>query len=183
MAELRAVVMRDDLERLGRYDPVRVRRRFLDAFDAAHTGVIVVDGVDAGLIALRPTEGAQWIEHFYVRADYQGLGIGSAVLGRTLAEHGDERPFRLNVLQGSRARALYEAHGFVVDGEDAIDVFMVRSHAQERPQLEHTVGRARHVGGQCVGAEDFGPPLRARDRDVDAVAVEEEPHPSRHVIG
>jgi hypothetical protein len=29
-------------------------------------------------------------------------------------------------LQGSRARALYERHGFVVECEDAIDVFMVR---------------------------------------------------------
>lgn len=32
IAELRAVVLRHDLERLGRFDPVRVRRRFLDQF-------------------------------------------------------------------------------------------------------------------------------------------------------
>jgi hypothetical protein len=29
-------------------------------------------------------------------------------------------------LQGSRARALYERNGFVVESEDAVDVFMVR---------------------------------------------------------
>jgi hypothetical protein len=29
-------------------------------------------------------------------------------------------------LQGSRARALYERNGFVVEREDAVDVFMVR---------------------------------------------------------
>jgi hypothetical protein len=32
----------------------------------------------------------------------------------------------LDVLQGSAARRLYERHGFVVESEDAIDVFMVR---------------------------------------------------------
>ncbi|WP_350271581.1 hypothetical protein [Frondihabitans sucicola] len=35
MAELRAVVMRPDLERLGRFDPARVRSRFLDGYSPA----------------------------------------------------------------------------------------------------------------------------------------------------
>jgi hypothetical protein len=30
------------------------------------------------------------------------------------------------VLQGSRARALYERNGFVVESEDPVDIFMVR---------------------------------------------------------
>ncbi|MEJ6544322.1 hypothetical protein PQI65_14125 [Brachybacterium paraconglomeratum] len=54
MAELRAVVMRPDLERLGRYDPERVRRRFLDSFTPAHTRVIQHAGIDVGLVAVRP---------------------------------------------------------------------------------------------------------------------------------
>jgi hypothetical protein len=36
---------------------------------------------------------------------------------------------RLNVLQGSPARRLYERYGFVVEAEDAVDVFMVRGTA------------------------------------------------------
>lgn len=32
--------------------------------------------------------------------------------------------YRLNVLRGSPARGLYERHGFVVDSEDDVDVFM-----------------------------------------------------------
>lgn len=32
----------------------------------------------------------------------------------------------LNVLQGSAARRLYERHGFVVEAQDPIDVFMMR---------------------------------------------------------
>ena len=46
IAELRAVVLRADLERLGRFDPVRVRQRFLSAFDPAVTQVVVASASD-----------------------------------------------------------------------------------------------------------------------------------------
>lgn len=126
IAELRAVVLLDDLERLGRYDPVRVRRRFLDAFDPASTSVIVIDGADAGSITLRTDDaGAVWVEHFYLDPVFQGRGIGSAVLAQVLAAD-SSATFRLNVLQGSPARRLYERVGFDVDSEDEVDVFMTR---------------------------------------------------------
>ncbi|MFJ2542512.1 GNAT family N-acetyltransferase [Microbacterium sp. NPDC087589] len=124
MAELRAVVMRPDLERLGRYDPVRVRQRFLDAFVPENTRVIVVDGEDVGLVAVRHERDALWIEHFYLAPESQGRGIGAAVLAHLLADGDGTRPFRLNVLQSSPARRLYERHGFVLESEDAVDVFM-----------------------------------------------------------
>jgi len=124
MAELRALVLRADLERLGRWDPVRVRRRFLAAFDSAHTSVIRIDGENVGLVAVRPEADALWIEHFYLMPQHQGRGLGGAVLREVLATRGDSRPFRLNVLQGSPARALYERHGFVVEREDPIDVYL-----------------------------------------------------------
>jgi GNAT superfamily N-acetyltransferase len=126
IAELRAVVLRPDLERLGRFDPVRVRQRLLSAFDPAATQVVLVDGRETGCIAVRPEADALWVEHFYLAPDVQGRGVGSAVLQRQLADHGRERTFRLNVLQGSPARALYERHGFIVDHQDPVDVFMVR---------------------------------------------------------
>lgn len=126
IAELRAQVLRADLERLGRFDPVRVRQRFLAAFDPGRTQVVLVDGRPAGSIAVRPDDDSQWIEHFYLEAGCQGRGIGSGVLRRQLDASPGDRPFRLNVLQGSRARALYQRHGFVVEKEDAVDVFMVR---------------------------------------------------------
>jgi GNAT superfamily N-acetyltransferase len=126
IAELRAQVLRPDLERLGRFDPVRVRQRFLAAFDPGLTRVVLVDGRPAGSIAVRPDDESRWIEHFYLEAGCQGRGIGSGVLRWQLDASPDGRPFRLNVLQGSRAQALYQRHGFVVEKEDAVDVFMVR---------------------------------------------------------
>ena len=127
IAELRATVMRPDLERLGRFDEHRVRQRLRDAFSPEHTSVIVADGAFAGCVAVRPAEDGRWLEHFYLDPSLQGRGLGSAVL-RTLLERSDSDgiPVRLNVLQGSAARRLYERHGFTVEDQDPVDVFMVR---------------------------------------------------------
>ena len=123
IAELRAVVLRGDLERLGRFDPVRVRQRLRDGFDAANTRIIVFDGSDIGSITVRREPDARWLEHFYILPEMQGRGVGSRVLELVLAEQ-DATPLRLNVLRGSGARSLYERHGFDVDTEDDVDVFM-----------------------------------------------------------
>ncbi|MHA6761158.1 GNAT family N-acetyltransferase [Streptacidiphilus sp. PAMC 29251] len=127
IAELRAVVMRPDLERLGRFDQHRVRQRFRDSFSPPHTSVILADDAFAGCVALRPVENGQWLEHFYLDPGLQGRGLGSAVL-RTLLQRADTAgtPVRLHVLQGSAARRLYERHGFTVEAQDPIDVSMVR---------------------------------------------------------
>lgn len=140
VAELRAVVLRADLERLGRYDERRVRQRLRDGFEPAHTWVIEVGGAFAGCVALRPAEDAHWLEHFYLAPRLQGGGVGSGVL-RELLERcdrgGDGLVVRLNVLRGSPARRLYERHGFTVETEDPVDVFMVR-----HPPVAHAPPRA-----------------------------------------
>jgi GNAT superfamily N-acetyltransferase len=127
VAELRAIVMRPDLERLGRYDEHRVRQRLRDSFSTEHTSIITIDGELAGCVTVRPDDGGRLLEHFYLAPRYQGRGLGSTVLGTILARtDADGMPVRLNVLQGSGARQLYERHGFVVETGDPIDVFMVR---------------------------------------------------------
>ncbi|MFE4637239.1 GNAT family N-acetyltransferase [Streptomyces sp. NPDC056773] len=127
IAELRAVVMRADLERLGRYDEHYVRQRLRDSFSTRYTSIIEVDGELAGCVTVRPAEGRQWLEHFYLAPHHQGRGLGSAVL-RALLERTDAQgaTVALNVLQGSAARGLYERHGFVLEDEDPVDVFMTR---------------------------------------------------------
>ncbi|MFJ6940495.1 GNAT family N-acetyltransferase [Streptomyces sp. NPDC101132] len=140
VAELRSVVLRADLERLGRYDGQRVRQRLRDGFDPAHTWVIEAGGLFAGSVSLRPAEDSHWLEHFYLAPPVQGSGIGTAVL-RQLLERCDREGvrIRLNVLRGSRARRLYERHGFTCETEDPVDVFMVR---------EPGPGRARRRNGE-----------------------------------
>ncbi|CCK32751.1 acetyltransferase, GNAT family protein [Streptomyces davaonensis JCM 4913] len=144
VAELRAVVLRADLERLGRYDDVRVRQRLRDGFDPVHTWVIEIGGAFAGCVALRPADDAHWLEHFYLAPHLQGSGIGSAVL-RRLLERDDlaGARIRLNVLQGSPARRLYERHGFTVESEDPIDIFMARRISRASWENGVPVGGAR----------------------------------------
>ncbi|MFF5921711.1 GNAT family N-acetyltransferase [Streptomyces flavochromogenes] len=129
MAELRAVVMRDDLVRLGRYDAHRVRQRLRDGFSAEYTSVIEVDGAFTGCVTLRPYEGGEglYLEHFYLAPEVQGRGLGAAVL-RELLARADEAaaPVRLVVLQGSAARRLYEREGFTYESEDPVDVLLAR---------------------------------------------------------
>lgn len=125
LVELRAAVLRSDLERLGRYDSVTVRERLRASFRPEWTRVIVVDETDAGSITVRREDDGSWIEHFYLSPDLQGRGVGSAVLRAVLSEPRDV-PLRLNVLQGSAARRLYERFGFTVDRADDVDVFMSR---------------------------------------------------------
>jgi GNAT superfamily N-acetyltransferase len=123
LVDLRAEVLRVDLERLGRYDENLVRDRMRLGFRPDWTRIVVVERADVGSITTRPEGSTRWIEHFYLTASVQGKGVGSIVLERVLAEThvGDTK---LNVLQGSAARRLYERYGFVSDQEDEVDVFM-----------------------------------------------------------
>ena len=132
IAELRAVVMRPDLERLGRFDAHRVRQRLRSGFTPSWTSVIEVNGSAVGCIAVRPEPDARWIEHFYLAPDSQGRGLGTEVLQHVLTREEGSLPFRLNVLQGSAARRLYERHSFRLERQDSIDVFMVRETSGAR---------------------------------------------------
>ncbi|GAA1658808.1 GNAT family N-acetyltransferase [Microbacterium flavum] len=123
LVELRARVLRADLERLGRYDERRVRERMRRSFNPEWTRIISVAGSDVGCITTRTDGPVRWIEHFYLEPALQGRGVGSEVLRRVAAE-AFTGSTRLNVLQGSAARRLYERHGFITDSEDDVDVYM-----------------------------------------------------------
>lgn len=132
IAELRAIVLRSDLTRLGRYDDARVRQRFRDAFEPTQTRVIVVDDQEVGSVALRDEGGSRWLEHFYIAPSHQGAGVGGRILTMLLD---DAVTHRLNVLRGSPAQALYERHGFIVETQDEVDVFLLRKRTSGRDSL------------------------------------------------
>ncbi|GGW56626.1 GNAT superfamily N-acetyltransferase [Streptomyces albaduncus] len=91
-------------------------------------------GAFAGCVALRPAGDSHWLEHFYLAPERQGDGIGSGVL-RALLERCDRAgaAVRSNVLRGSPARRLCERHGFTVEAEDPVDVFMVSEPSRPSP--------------------------------------------------
>lgn len=129
LADLRALVLYDDLTRLGRYDEIRVRERFRNTFQPDYTQILELEGVLIGCVSLKPRDGEFLLEHFYIHPDYQGRGLGTTVLHMLLEQEAvRDRRVMLNVLQGSRAKHLYERFGFTVDEEDEVDVFMFRDH-------------------------------------------------------
>ncbi|MGW3039390.1 GNAT family N-acetyltransferase [Kitasatospora sp. NPDC001159] len=140
ISDLKDQVMRADLERLGRWDPDRSRRRVRDAFSTRYTSVLLVEGAFAGSVTVRPDErGGRHLELFYLAPHLQGRGLGTAVLRHLLADaDAAGEPVRLVVLQGSAAQRLYERHGFTVVHEDPIDVLMLREPAARTPARRPT---------------------------------------------
>src|SRR4051812_17481092 len=86
LADLRVAAMRDSLERVGRFDPIRARDRVLSSFSPAFTRHITVDGSRVGFVVVRPGQAELLLDHLYIAPRYQGRGVGSAVLSRVFSE-------------------------------------------------------------------------------------------------
>ena len=126
VAALSARSLEADLRRHHVWDPDRLRAYVERGFSPDRTLVVEHDGRRVGSVSVRPEEDATWFELFYLDASVQGRGLGTRVLRTLLDRHGRTRPVRIDVIRGSRARSLYERHGFVPDGGDEVDEIMVR---------------------------------------------------------
>lgn len=127
LLDLRLCVLREHLERLGNFDPVRASERFRNGFVAAHARLILVDGAFAGCVSLIPDAIGFALMHFYLEPTLQGSGVGGEVLRRLCAEADAlDRAIHLAVLKESPARRFYERHGFVCTDGDAWDDFLLR---------------------------------------------------------
>src|SRR3982751_4277518 len=125
IADLKVLVIREHLERLRPWSEQSAREYLYQRFVVANRRVIEVGGRFAGCVALRPAEDCRWIEQFYLEPEFQGRGLGTAVLEALLDEcDADGAVVRLDVLRQSPARRLYERHGFVFESEDALDVYL-----------------------------------------------------------
>lgn len=120
LVELRLEAMRESLERIGRFDPVRVRERFASSFDAAFTRHILVGGRRVGCVVVKPHPDGLLLDHLYLRVAEQGRGIGGHVLGDVIADAEARRlPLHVGALRESAANVFYARHGFrkVADAE------------------------------------------------------------------
>lgn len=124
LAELRILSMKESLEALGRFDPVRARRRFLDGFEREATRKIDVAGRLAGFYVIKDKGDHLYLDHLYIHPEFQGNGLGSVALKSIMAEAQERKlPLRLGALRGSRSNAFYRSHGFVQTHEEEWDIY------------------------------------------------------------
>ena len=86
LVAIRIEAMRESLERVGRFDPVRARERFLDGFEARDTRYIEAAGERVGFVVVKHHHNELSLDHLYVRPSAQGSGVGSAVLMQIFKE-------------------------------------------------------------------------------------------------
>jgi GNAT superfamily N-acetyltransferase len=130
LVALRIEAMRESLERIGRFDPLRARERFVSGFVPECTRHIVVGGERVGLVVVKPQWDGLLLDHLYIRPAFQGRGIGAAVLALVFAE-ADARaqPLRVSALARSDSNRFYLRHGFRLVKQGELDIHYVRPAA------------------------------------------------------
>ena len=122
LVEIRLVAMKESLERVGRFDPVRARARLASNFDPDVTWSIDFEGDRVGFYVFRRDELGFSLDHLYIRPEHQGKGIGSQVIARLIREAGGEQ-IAVGALRDSDSNRFYMRHGFVKTGEDEFDIY------------------------------------------------------------
>lgn len=127
MLAIRIEALRESLERLGRFDPLRARERLAAGFSPEYMRHIVIGGERVGYITLRPESdtvpGALRIDHLYLRQQHQGQGVGAWALDWAKAQAAAQGcDLTLSALKQSAANRFYLRHGFVQVAESDFDV-------------------------------------------------------------
>ena len=118
-------VLRAELERLGRFRPELRRERFRAIFKPATLSAIEVAGECAGCIGAEPHSDHLHIHAFYVQPEFQGCGLGAAVLAQVTGQYA-RLPVRIEVLKGSAALGFWQRQGFRQSGEEDFDLLLER---------------------------------------------------------
>ena len=127
LADLRVAAMRESLERVGRFDPMRSRERLRSSFSPEHTRFVLFEGAKVGFYAVRPSPEGLRLDHLYVHPDFQSRGIGGTVLKMIFAE-ADILGVAVLVgaLKESASNRFYQRHGFTMASEGDWDNYYVR---------------------------------------------------------
>lgn len=138
---LRIEAMRESLERIGRFDPLRARDRFGAGFSPMHTRHILRADERVGFVAVKPQGDAVLLDHLYIRPQAQGRGIGAWVVAQVLADAAATgRVVRVGALRGSRSNDFYQRAGFGLVEQAEFDNYYVWA-----APLEPLESPSRHV--------------------------------------
>jgi GNAT superfamily N-acetyltransferase len=111
---LTATTMRGYIAAVAVWEEGLQEQQFWCTFDPARWRVLTVDGEDVGGFAAHHHPQALYLSDLYLLPEFQGCGIGSAIIKMLSAEvWAMGKPLILQVLDSNpRARRLYERLGF-----------------------------------------------------------------------
>ncbi|MES1196049.1 MAG: GNAT family N-acetyltransferase [Steroidobacter sp.] len=129
LVAIRIEAMRESLERIGRFDPVRARERFRNSFSPQHTQYIVINNEHVGFVVIKPQTDSILLDHLYIKPDWQNHGIGAAVLDQLFRKADELKlPVRVGALRGSDSNRFYLRHGFKLVESTGFDNYYIRPH-------------------------------------------------------
>ena len=127
LAALRIEAMRESLEQIGRFDPIRARERFLSSFVPENTRHILVAGERVGFLVVKVKSGEFLLDHLYVKPSFQNRGVGAAVLAQVFAEASARSLLvRVGALRESASNRFYTRHGFQFVERGEFDNYYIR---------------------------------------------------------
>lgn len=126
LAAIRVEAMQPSLEAVGRFDPIRAKHRFLSSFVPEDTQLILLNSKLIGLFVVRDKKNHLWIDHLYLKPDFQGIGIGRHVIERIQQKASIARKsIQLGALKDSPANKFYASLGFTFVREVGPDNYYI----------------------------------------------------------
>mgnify|MGYP006371814185 CR=1 FL=1 len=127
LADLRVKAMKESLEAVGRFDPVRAKNRFLENFDPLSTREILIRNERVGFIVVKKVGDYLCLDHLYIDPQHQSKGIGTAVLQQIFEDaDSSHKAIKLGALKQSRSNDFYKRHGFVFSESGEWDNYYLR---------------------------------------------------------
>ncbi len=127
LADLRVRAMKDSLEAVGRFDPIRAKNRFLENFDPLFTQEILLNNERVGFVVVKEMDDHFYLDHLYIEPHHQSKGVGAAVLKQVFALADDtKKAIKLGALKESRSNDFYKSHGFVLTESGEWDNYYIR---------------------------------------------------------
>lgn len=122
LADIRTEAMQPSLEAIGRFHPVRVRERFLSTFIPEDTQLILSGSDLVGFFVVRIKQDHLWLDHLYLKAAAQRLGLGRRVVRHVQGIAAKvEKPIKLMALKNSAANEFYRSLGFAFVAAEGFD--------------------------------------------------------------
>ncbi|MGE6384187.1 N-acetyltransferase family protein [Pseudomonas sp. NPDC078416] len=136
LVAIRIEAMRESLERIGRFDPVRARERFREGFSPEFTRHVEVSGERVGFVVVKPRIDGLLLDHLYIKPGAQGSGTGSIVLRQIFMEaDAAVQTLYVGALKESASNRFYIRHGFQFVEAGEFDNYYVRHAAQGCPPV------------------------------------------------